>query len=306
MSGHAKGARRPKKDRIDDSISIGKYRLKYDVLIAILLAVFYALSLLAARLQGGLSAVMVSVIMFVSFVAFAYFVRMDAISGLRQLRSLIFVFIGLSMLSLAWELLLFFNFIDVSRIGTVTWIMAVGAVNAVASLSILAGILYFEKLSLNDLNVRPGDKINIAMGLVGFILCVILAVVATYVFFGGNAVGQATMVNAIAVVLAFGIFGGVFEEVWFRGLLMDRIGPILGGSNGNIYQAVVFAVFEAVMLYTVTFGAIDLTVLLIISAMMGYYWGRATMKTKSLWSPMLLHAGLYVLIMLPVIVGLLS
>ena len=40
---------------------------------------------------------------------------------------------------------------------------------------------------------------------------------------------------------------------------------------------------------------------ILIGAMVGYYWGRGTMKTGSLLSSILLHAGLYILILLPLI-----
>ncbi len=285
---------------------MGKYRIKYDLLIAILMAVFYAVSLMAARLQGGLNAVIVSFITFIAFVAFAYFMKTSVLGMLQQLRSLALVFLGLSALSLVWELLLFFDVVNPGKTGLLTWVLLVGAINAILSLAIIAGILYLEKVPLKDLNARMGDKLNIAMGVVGFLICILVSIVVSYFLFGGKAIGQERFVQAIVAVLAFSIIGGIFEELWFRGLLLNRITPILGESQGNVYQAAVFGFFEAVMFYTVTGIAFDLAFIILISAIAGYYWGRSTLKTKSLWSPMLLHAGLYVLITLYIIVALLS
>ena len=301
MSGKGKSERKPKKGQGKDSFSIGGYKVSYDVLIAILMAAFYALSILAAWLQGGLSAVAISAIVFFAFVAFAYFMKAGAIPKLRPLRSLTLVFLGLSILSLAWQFLLFFNVLG--KMGPLAWAVAVGVINAVLSLAIIAGILYLEKISLKDMYVQPGDRLNIAMGIVGFVLCIIVAILASYFIFGGNAIGLDRFGLAIAAVLAFGILGGVFEELLFRGLLLGRAVPILGESNGNIYQAIVFGAFEAVMFYMITSMAFNVVFIILISFITGFYWGRSTLRTKSLWSPMLIHAGFYVLILLPMLVG---
>lgn len=306
MSDYVKGAKKPKKGQNTDNFEIGKIKLTYDLVIALLMAAFYAVFLLAAKLEGGLNAVLLSVVMFVAFVVFAYLMNAGTLKGLDKLRSLILVFLGLSTLSLAWELLLFFNVVDATKIGTIGWIAVVGILNAIISIIIIAGILYFEKIPLKELYFRAGDKLNIAMGVVGFVFCTLLAVGATYLVFGGSALGQDKLVQVIAAVLIFSVLGGIYEELWFRGLLLSRITPLIGESYGNIYQAAVFGAFEAVMFYTVTLQVIDLTVILLLGLIMGFYWGRSTLRTKSLLSPMLLHAGLYSLIMLPIIVGLLT
>jgi membrane protease YdiL (CAAX protease family) len=306
MSDKVKGARKPKKGQDNDSFKIGKSKVKYDLLIAVMVAAFYALSLLAATIEGGVNAVLFSVIVFVAFVVFAWFVRAGTVPALKSLRSLIFVFLGLSALSLAWQLLLYFGVLDAGKLGQTGWIVAVGSVISVVSIAIIAILLYFEKDSLKDMYLRLGDRLNIAMGVFGFILCLVLAVVVTYFVFGGNQIGMDRLLPLLAAILAFSIPCGILEELWFRGLLMSKATPIFGEAYGNIYQAAVFGAFEAVMFTTVTGQVADLLVLLMLGAIMGFYWGRSTLRTKSLWSPMLLHAGLYTLILLPILVGLMS
>jgi len=303
MSGKGKGERKPKKGQDKDAFSIGGHKISYDVLIAILMAAFYALSVLAAWLQGGLSAVAISAILFFAFVVFAFFMKTGAIPKLQPLRSLTLVFLGLSALSRAWQLLLYLNVLDAGKMGPLAWTVAVGVINAIFSLAIIAGILCVEKVPLKDIYVQLGDRLNIAMGIIGFILCIIVAVLVTYLIFGGNALGTDRFELAIASVLAFGVLGGVFEEIWFRGLLLGRAVPILGEPYGNIYQAMVFGAFEAVMFYMVTSMAFELSFIILISVIIGFYWGRSTLRTKSLWSPMLIHAGFYLLILLPMLAG---
>lgn len=304
MSDKVKGTRKPKKGRDNDSFTIGKSRVKYDLLIAVMVAAFYALSLLAATIEGGVNAVLFSVIVFVAFIVFAYFVRAGTVPALKSLRSLIFVFLGLSALSLVWQLLIYFGVLAASKIGQNGWIVAVGSVISVISLAIIAILLYYEKDSLKNIYLRLGDRLNIAIGIVGFILCLVLAVVVTYFVFGGKEIGTDRLFPLLAAILAFSIPCGIVEELWFRGLLMSKAMPIFGESYSIIYQAVVFGAFEAVMFVTVTGQVADLLVILMLGAIMGFYWGRSTLRTKSLWSPMLLHAGLYTLILLPILVGL--
>ena len=60
------------------------------------------------------------------------------------------------------------------------------------------------------------------------------------------------LAELIGVVLVFGLLCGAYEELWFRGLLLSKIVPILGESSGNIFQAVVFGVFEAMIFAALT------------------------------------------------------
>lgn len=306
MVNRVKGGRKPGKSPGKESFTIGGKKIGYDFLIAVLMATFYAFSVIAARLQSGLSAVMVSAIIFVALVAFAYFMKIGADPRLWKVQSLTYIFLGLSVISLTWQLLLYFNVVDAAKVGPLAWALAVGAVNAALSLIIIAVILFVEKVPLKDIYVRLGERLNIAIGVVGFLLCAIISVIVAYFVFGGNVLSQDKFMEAIAVALAFGVLGGVFEEPWFRGLLLSRAVPVFGESQGNIYQALIFGAFEAVVFDTATSMAFDLLFIILIAMITGFYWGRSTLRTKSLWSPMLIHAGFYMLIMLPILVDLLT
>lgn len=302
MSDIKKGARKSKNDRDMDGYTAGKQQIKPELVTAVLIAVLYALFLVEAGLEGGVVALVLSAFLFVAFAVFAYFVGSGKLKGRQQFRSLIYAFLGLSALSMVWELLRFFNVIDMAGAGTF-WAAAVGVVNAAFSVVIIAVILYVEKDRLEKLYIAVGDKKVIALGAAGFVLSLLLAVGAAYFVFGGNAISQDKFLQILASVLVLGVLGGIIEELWFRGLLLSRITPLLGESQGNIYQAAVFGVFETLMFYTITSEAVYLPVIFIIGAFTGYYWGRATLKAKSLVAPMFLHAGLYVLILLPLLAG---
>jgi len=306
MSSDAKGTRKPKRGTSTGSATGGKLKLTSELIISLLVAGLYALFLVETRLAEGMTALMLSMFLFVTFLVFVYIVRGGSHKKKREFGSLLYVFLGLSALSLVWQLLVYFNIIDASKISPDILIMVIGVIYAVVSVAIIAAIAFLEKSSLKDLYLTSGDIKVIPFAGVAFILCALLGIGATYMLFGGSTMGQDKLIMLIVSVLVFSLLAGIAEELWFRGLLMSRITPILGESYGNIYQAVVFGVFEAVMFYIITQEVSLMPAIFIIGSMTGFYWGRATLRSKSIISPMLLHAGFYVLVALPILVGVMT
>lgn len=306
MSGNVKGTRKSKNTPDRGSSSTGKIQWKPELIISILVAGVYALFLLESRVEGGSNGLWLSAFLFLAILVYAYVTRSSAVQGHRQFRSLVYVYLGLAALSMVWELLLYFDVINLSGITTTTWAAVTGVIYAIVSIVIIAAIVYFENVRLDSIFVRIGDLKIVGFGIIGFVVCIILGIGAAHFVFAGPTLGQDKLLQLAASVIAFAILAGVTEELWFRGLLLSRITPLLGESQGNVYQAAVFGVFETVMFYTLTGDAVFLPVMFIIGAMMGYYWGMTTLKYKSLAAPMLLHAGFYIIIALPLLAGLLS
>lgn len=307
MSDHSKAARKQKKggNKFAESngFTLGKYNVKVELMIAILMAAVYAILQLASAVTGNKLALILTELMFLVFLVLAYVARKDVVKGLKKFEWVAYIFLGLSIVSLLWQLLLSYIIVDPNSIGGASWALLVGLFNAIISVVIIAALLYIESTPLEKINLKVGDSKGILLGVAGIILCLLLAVIGSYLIFGGMSLTVERFLELVAVVIVFGLVSGVYEELWFRGLLLSKITLILGESPGNIFQAVVFGVFEAMIFLALTGGAVDMTfvALLIIGAMMGYYWGRATQKTGSILSSVLLHAGLYMLILLPLL-----
>ena len=307
MSDHKKGARKQEKGgnkfALGNSFTLGKYSVNVELVIAILMAVVYAALQLASAVTGGKIAMILTELMFLVFLVLAYLARKDVIKGLKKFEWVAYIFLGLSIVSLLWQLLVSYIIVDTSSFGGASWALLVGLFNAVISVVIIAALVYIENTPLEKINVKVGDTKGILLGVVGIVLCLLLAVIGSYLIFGGMSLTIERFLELVAVVIVFGLVSGAYEELWFRGLLLSKITPILGESAGNIFQAVVFGVFEAMIFAALTGSAGDMTfvAILIIGAMMGYYWGRATQKTGSILSSVLLHAGLYMLILLPLL-----
>ena len=144
-----------------------------------------------------------------------------------------------------------------------------------------------------------GAAVPLRIGINGVLL---VAVALVYLLIVVNF--QSWLDPFIIITALPGALAGIAGEVWFRGLLLARIVPILGESRGNIYQAAVFGAFETVIFYMITGQAAYIPVIFIIGAFTGFYWGRATLKADSLAAPIFLHAGLYILLLLPILTGL--
>ncbi len=297
MSDVKKGARKPK-----DSPTAGR-RINPELVTSALIAALYALFLIETIWEGSLAALAFSILLFAIMVLMSYFVGKGTLQKKQQFQSLIYVFAGLSAFSVVVALL---RYLNVPGTAGIYWAAVLGIVNVVPSVAIIAGLIYMEKDDLKKLYVCPGDRKAVGLGIVGLVLCVAAAFAGAYYVFGGNAIGQEKFIQISASVVVFGILAGIVEELWFRGLLLSRIQPLLGESLGNIYQAAVFGVFEAVIFYTITGLIAYLPVIFIIGAFTGFYWGRATLKAGSLAAPVLLHAGLYILLLLPIMTGLMS
>jgi uncharacterized protein len=307
MSDHSKGVRKQKKGKdkfaLGNSFTLGKYNVKVELVIAILMAAVYAILQLASAVTGSKLAMILTELMFLIFLVMAYLARKDVIKGLKKFEWVAYIFLGLSIVSLLWQLLVSYIIVDTSSFGGASWALLVGLFNAIISVLIIAALVYIENTPLEKINVKIGDSKGIILGVAGIVLCLLLAVIGSYLIFGGMSLTVERFLELVAVVIVFGLVSGAYEELWFRGLLLSKIAPILGEGPGNIFQAVVFGVFEAMIFAALTGSAGDMTfvAILIIGAMMGYYWGRATQKTGSILSSVLLHAGLYMLILLPLL-----
>lgn len=275
-------------------------KVSRELVTSVLIAILYAIFMFGALWEGGLFSLVSSAIMFILMVLMAYTVDKGTHNGQQPFRSLIFVFAGMSAVSLAAQLLVF---LGVMAAAGIYWAAALGASAAAVSIVSIGAIVYFEKDDLKRLYMVPGDYKAMALGAAGLAMCLIGAFIGAYYVFGGNAIGQAKLVGIAASVIVFGVLMGVMEEAWFRGLMLSRIIPLLGDSYGNIFQAAVFGIFEAAMFYIVTGMGAYVPAIFIIGAFTGFYWGRATLKAGSIVASALLHVGLYILLLLPLLVG---
>jgi membrane protease YdiL (CAAX protease family) len=294
MSSYAKGTRKPKKGIELRDINIGGIKIKPVVAIVSLMASLYVVFLIGVKLESGLDALMLSIFSFVMFAALAYLVRSGSLSGLKPFTLLIDAFLALSTLSLVQAFAGFLNIFGPPTDITIQRLVFTMTVSAATAAILLMAVLYFEKEGRENIYLKASPLRSALMGFAVMAACALLALGMVYLLLGGTA-----FVLTALNILVFGLFGGVYEEALFRGLLLSRLRQVLRENYALAIQAIVFAVFEALAVYAFIPNILMLPVVLVAGALVGYYFGLITLKNESILAPQLIHAGLYMLLAIP-------
>jgi uncharacterized protein len=168
-----------------------------------------------------------------------------------------------------------------------------------SSLIIIATVILLTRLSgsrLSSLYLQRGNlKKGLLTGGIAFVICVAGAIPVSTLFFGARAL---TVEKALAWspwVLMF-ILGNAFnEELLFRGLFLQKIGPFLGRFVSNLVIAIPFTLHHTGVSYTP-----DALMFLLILLPLALAWGAVTQKTGSLWGAVLFHAGTDIFVVLSI------
>ncbi len=87
-------------------------------------------------------------------------------------------------------------------------------------------------------------------------------------------------------LLVLVLLNGLREELWFRGLFLQRYGQFLGPWTSNLLTAVIFTSFHVQVQY-----ALHLLPFLGFTLALGLICGYLMQRSGSLIGPVLFHAG---------------
>lgn len=301
MNSYRKGTRKPRGGLSLGEINVGWLKVSPALAVSVLLGALYSLFLLGSRLETGLDAFVLSVFSVLSFAAFGYLARRGSLIGLKPFVLLFDAFLALSTLTCLWELAAFMGM----AWGASGLLRPVGMSIIFFLLSVVAvyALLLYENGRHKDIFLAKGNKSYLISGTIGLIICILFAIAALYFLFGGASMGVEKMAYITGAALIFSLLGAAYEETWFRGLLLSRLLPLIGEKSAIILQASIFGVFEATTIYYISSQIIYVPMLFIIGSILGYYWGRMTIKDKSIIGAALIHAGFYMLISMPMLAG---
>jgi membrane protease YdiL (CAAX protease family) len=146
-------------------------------------------------------------------------------------------------------------------------------------------------LSGKDLGSLSFRKGKVGMG---FLLSLIplTCLIGFFVAMGGvqgvRSLPRGTFVSWIPWLVTFSVANGFMEELWFRGLWLDRFSDVLGGRAA---LALTTVIFTGMHLGAYWGGPIlVLAELTVAWTVLGFFAGWITQKTGSLWSAVLVHA----------------
>jgi membrane protease YdiL (CAAX protease family) len=178
------------------------------------------------------------------------------------------------------------------------WFLWVGVVTLMLGIGLTAALLYSEKGKPSEINAGIGNlKEGIRFG--GTALAASVVLVAAYIIFRVG-VDTPQLIPVIGCLFVFSVTCAVGEELLFRGLLLSRLTPMVEQKIAFVVQAIAFAAYEATFIYMLNPDPLYSAALFVVAGVAGYLLAWMTAKNKSLLAPMMAHAGLYMIIALPI------
>jgi membrane protease YdiL (CAAX protease family) len=149
-------------------------------------------------------------------------------------------------------------------------------------------ILVLVRLSGDDLasvyirkgNLRWGLRIG-GLALVNFTASAILIA-------ANRDLNIEAMVADLPWWLMFSLANGFMEELWFRGLFLQRLQPIIGAGGAVWMTSIWFGITHVFALYVSGIGAL---VFVILVFTLGIAFALLMQKTKNIWGATLFHAA---------------
>jgi membrane protease YdiL (CAAX protease family) len=78
------------------------------------------------------------------------------------------------------------------------------------------------------------------------------------------------------------------EELWIRGIFLQRLQPVLGMGGSVLLTAVIFALMHS---FAAGIPGIAIPFYVLNTFTLGLACGYLMMKTNSIWGPVLIHAA---------------
>ncbi len=177
---------------------------------------------------------------------------------------------------------------------------------------VVLAILVLTRLAGNDLGsifLKKGNlEWGLRFGLISFgIFAGIFAVIAVLQSNappGGGIMAMGVPLSAIVAaipwILVFTFANSLMEELWFRGLFLRRLSPVLGATASVVVTALVFGIPHLGATYI---APIERLIFPVIVVGLGLVNGFVMLKTDSIWGSVLFHAGYDLMVIIPVLVS---
>lgn len=178
------------------------------------------------------------------------------------------------------------------------------------SVPILLAIILLTRLAGGDLGsifLKKGDlRGGLRFGLTSFaVFGAIFAVIAVLQSSASHREGLVAMGVPLAVLVAaspwivvFIFANSLMEELWFRGIFLGKLKPVLGATAAVVVTALVFALPHAGAAYIAPFERVVFPAVVFV---LGLVNGFVMLKTDSIWGSMLFHAGYDLLVIIPLL-----
>jgi hypothetical protein len=113
-----------------------------------------------------------------------------------------------------------------------------------------------------------------------------------------SGISLATIVAAIPWILVFCFANSIMEELWFRGVFLRKLVPLLGAAASVVATALVFGLTHLAATYI---SPAQMLIFGVIVFALGVVNAWVMLKTDSIWGSVLFHAGYDLLVIIPVL-----
>jgi membrane protease YdiL (CAAX protease family) len=216
--------------------------------------------------------------------------------SLRQYRG---IAVGLFAVSLGVLLTHYIGNYPLKLLGfSVTTVQGVAMAKFGEALPIVLSILVVHFAtggSRDGLFLQKGNlRFGMTAGLIGF---------AVFAGIGSlQAMGSSLTLRRVTIalpwILIFIFSNALMEELWFRGLFLKKLEPLIGRKTTLVLTSLVFAMVHISATYV-----IDIILFQVVVLGLGFLWGWLMQRTDSIWGSVLIHAGGDILAILGFLAG---
>lgn len=301
MSGYVKG-RRKQQGRPAEPKNVIDRLLQPHMVVILMMGALYLLFFIGSRTMQtpdgkSMDALLLDGFSLAMFGTLGYMGR-NRLRGMRPFVQVIDMFFALSVPPLLIDVAAVIGIYSPASIDAMTR-AGVNAAYLLITICAIAALTLTWKEKPSSFYLKAGNiKEGLKTGLIGFAACIALLLIGAFLFYGPIDLSNAAV--PMAMLLVFGAAGAIAEELWFRGVLLSRLTPIAGKDLALLAQAIIYGAIQAVILFGATGNILLVPVGLILASALGYYWGSETIKNDSIMGPVLFHAGIDMLIFMPV------
>ena len=160
---------------------------------------------------------------------------------------------------------------------------------------------------LGSLFLKKGNlRLGLKFGLISFAIFAVIFIVIVVIQAGGpktqglfaSGISVNSVVSVIPWILMFCFVNSFMEELWFRGVSLGKLTPVLGRTSSIIVTALVFGSTHAAATYITPIQMLLFAVIVISLGLVNAYM---MLKTDSIWGSVFFHAGYDLLVILPIL-----
>lgn len=153
-------------------------------------------------------------------------------------------------------------------------------------------------------NLRQGLKFGLISFAIWAVIFVVIVILQANAPSSQGLLASGVSVNTILVaipwILIFIFANSFMEELWFRGVSLRKLTPLLGRMVSIIVTALVFGATHVGATYITP---LEMIIFPIIVIALGLVNAHVMLKTDSIWGSVFFHAGYDLLVILPILVS---